>query len=110
MCIRDRTIVGRGLKKSDAGERPDPDECLADDVRARNGPPHATVARIRVVVAHHEVLIRLQGNGRDGPTERFGVGPRLIQCMPRLIQREIFQVDRVALGLQRIDVYKRQLL
>src|SRR3954452_9420208 len=48
----------RALTEADAVRRPVHGEDLADQVPARNRAPLARVARLRAVVAHHEVLAR----------------------------------------------------
>src|SRR5829696_9537805 len=56
-AIRRTGPTGRAmLAKADSLRRPVDREDLTDEIVARNGAPHAAVAGLRAVVAHHEVV------------------------------------------------------
>src|SRR5579863_9916803 len=69
------------LQEADSRRWPDPQEDLADDVRARHAAPEATVARVRVIVAHDEVRVLGHDHVADRSLQRFDVRPILVQEM-----------------------------
>jgi len=83
------------LDPTEAMDGPEAQEDFADDFGARHGTPPTAVARIGVVVAHHEVPTRWHRDVPYREAQGLPVGPILSQWFA-------IHIDRVAFGREMI--------
>ena len=78
------------LEEANSAEWPYSHECLTNDAGSRYGAPVAAVARLGVVVAHHEIVVR-------GDNDVANCRPQWIEVGPRLLEGLAVHVDGISL-------------